>query len=302
MKRVILNHDTSQANMNSMPHTFRRCLCLILVFCLILATTPLRAQKPAGTPTPAAGSASSDPGWPREVKQDGARLVYYQPQIDEWKDYRELTGDMAVSLTPAGGQPTLGVASLSASTMADLEKRTVVIRSIQITSSRFPSADKATADSLDRLLRQLFPSAGMTISLDRILAGLQRTKTSAKPVAVKTDPPRIFYSKGPAIMLLVDGEPVRAPIEKTATGVCGQHKLGSLLRQEEQKLLPPERQDLAFSFGFGRTLGGDRQAARRKCPSCRPTRTGMTSRRRFLPRSLQPCEDRRCSSRILRQN
>src|SRR5206468_9366153 len=59
------------------------------------------------------------------------------------------------------------------------------------------------------------PSGGMTISLDRILAGLQRTKTSAKPVAVKTDPPRIFYNKGPGIMLLVDGEPVRAPIEKT---------------------------------------------------------------------------------------
>ena len=54
----------------------------------------------------------------------------------------------------------------------------------------------------------------MTISLDRILAGLQRTKTSAKPVAVKTDPPRIFYSKRQAIMLLVDGEPVRAPVEK----------------------------------------------------------------------------------------
>ncbi len=47
------------------------------------------------------------------------------------------------------------------------------------------------------------------------MAGLQRTKTSAKPVAVKTDPPKIFYSKRQAIMLLVDGEPVRAPIEKT---------------------------------------------------------------------------------------
>jgi hypothetical protein len=122
---------------------------------------------------------------------------------------------MALSLTPAGGQPTLGVASLKASTMADLETRTVVIRSVDIVSSRFPSADKATADSLDHLLRQLFPTAGMTISLDRIVAGLQRSKASAKPVAVKTDPPHIFYSKGPAIMLLVDGEPVRAPIEKT---------------------------------------------------------------------------------------
>src|SRR5262249_22320864 len=154
---------------------------------LVPAVLSLFGQKPATTQAPAAVSTPSDPGWPREVKQDGARLIYYQPQIEEWKDYRELTGDVAVSLTPAGGEPTLGVASLSAPTMADLEKRSVVIRSIQITSSRFPSADKATAESLDSLLRQLFPSAGMTISLDRILAGLERTKTSAKPVAIKTD-------------------------------------------------------------------------------------------------------------------
>src|SRR5207247_3703740 len=125
-----------QANMKSMTNVFRRCLCLILASCLVPATLPLRAQKPAGAQTPATGSASSDPGWPREVKQDGARLVYYQPQIDEWKEYRELTGDMAVSLTPPGGQPTPGVASLKASTMADSESRTVVIRSIDIVSSR----------------------------------------------------------------------------------------------------------------------------------------------------------------------
>src|SRR5262245_49282628 len=201
--------------MNSMPHVFRSCLCWTMVFCLIPATLPLRAQKPAQAQQSTATSTSADPGWPREVKRDRARLLYYQPQIEAWKDYRELTGEMAVSLTPAGGQPHLGVASLKASTMADLEKRTVVIRSIEITSSRFPSADEATADSLDRLLRQLFPTPAMTISLDRVVAGLQRTKTSEKPVAVKTDPPPIFYSKSPAVMLLVDGEPVRAPIDRT---------------------------------------------------------------------------------------
>ena len=150
----MLNHDRVKPNMNSMLHASRRHLCLVLVSCLFPVTLPLRAQKPAGAQTPVAGNTAADPGWPREVSQGGAKLVYYQPQIDEWKDYRELTGDMAVSLTPAGGQPTLGVASLKASTMADLEKRTVVIRGIEITSSRFPSADKTTADSLDHLLRQ----------------------------------------------------------------------------------------------------------------------------------------------------
>ena len=38
----------------------------------------------------ATGAATQDIGWPRQVSKDGAALVYYQPQIDEWKDYKEL--------------------------------------------------------------------------------------------------------------------------------------------------------------------------------------------------------------------
>src|SRR5262245_36127519 len=178
---------------NMKSNFFRHYLRLALILCLVPAALSLPVQRSAQTQAPAAGSASSDPGWPREVQQDGARLVYYQPQIDEWKDYQELTGDVAVSLTPPGGQPILGVASLKASTLADLEKRTVVVRDIQITSSRFPSADKAITDGLDQLLRKMFPTPVMTISLDRVVAGLQRSQASAKPVAVKTDPPPIFY-------------------------------------------------------------------------------------------------------------
>src|SRR5262245_23140025 len=124
--------------MNLVQQTLRRSLCVTLMLCALPSVLPLRAQKPVATPTPAGASkaqqpaatpapggasSSADPGWPREVTQNGAKLIYYQPQIEDWKEYRELTGDMAVSLTPAGGQPALGVASLKAATMADLEKR-----------------------------------------------------------------------------------------------------------------------------------------------------------------------------------
>src|SRR5262249_6361577 len=122
--------------MNLVQQTLRRSLCVTLMLCAMPSVLPLRAQKPAATPTPAGAtsraqqpaaapapagaSSAADPGWPREVTQNGAKLIYYQPQIDDWKEYRDLTGDMAVSVTPAGGQPALGVASLKAATMADL--------------------------------------------------------------------------------------------------------------------------------------------------------------------------------------
>ena len=59
------------------------------------------------------------------------------------------------------------------------------------------------------------PRTPEPISVERIMADLEQTKVEAKPVAVKNDPPEIFYSATQAILLSVQGEPVFAPIEKT---------------------------------------------------------------------------------------
>jgi hypothetical protein len=50
--------------------------------------------------------------------------------------------------------------------------------------------------------------------LDRLLADLKRTAQAQKGVDLKNDPPPIFYSIQPAILLMVENEPVLAPIEK----------------------------------------------------------------------------------------
>jgi hypothetical protein len=162
-------------------------------------------------------SVAQDLGWPREKSNAGSKLIYYQPQLDEWKDFRQLEARMAVSLTPAGGQPTVGVIYLRARTDADLDARNVVISRLEITGTRFPSLDDAGAAKMDQLVRTFLPpTSTMSISLDRLLAGLEiANPASPSPVVVKNDPPRIFVNYGSAILLLVDGEPVRAPIEKT---------------------------------------------------------------------------------------
>jgi hypothetical protein len=162
-------------------------------------------------------SVAQDIGWPREKSSVGSKLIYYQPQLDDWKDFRQLEARMAVSLAPAGGQPTVGVVYLRARTDADLETRNVVISRLEITGTRFPSLDQAGAAKMDQLVRTFLPSTStMTIALDRLLAGLEVAKSDSAPaVAVKNDPPRIFVNYGSAMLLLVDGEPVRVPIEKT---------------------------------------------------------------------------------------
>jgi hypothetical protein len=190
-------------------------LSLVAGIALLAAPAVACSQDAPANQDTTAGSA--DPGWPREVKKDGATLTYYQPQLDGWKDYKELRARIAFSLTPKGGKPAIGVASLKAKTQTDKDAGLVVIKSIDVLETRFPSLDSASLKPLDKLFRQLFPTAGMTVSLDRIAAGMERDKAEGKPVPVKTDPPPIFVSEQPAILLFVDGDPVRVPVDSTSS-------------------------------------------------------------------------------------
>jgi hypothetical protein len=160
---------------------------------------------------------AQDPGWPREKTNSGGTLIYYQPQLDEWKDFRRLEARMAVSIKAAGRQPTVGVIYLRAGTDANLETRNVVISNFEITSTRFPALDAAGAAAMDQLVRTFLPpTTVMNVSLDRLMTELEMGKPESAPsVAVNNTPPRIFVNYGGAILLLVEGKPVLAPIEKT---------------------------------------------------------------------------------------
>jgi hypothetical protein len=157
---------------------------------------------------------AKDLGWPREKSNAGGTLIYYQPQLDEWKDFKRLEARMAISIKPIGGQPTLGVVTFRARTDADLETRNVVVSRLEIISVRFPSLDDKAADALEALVRKFLPANGtLNIDLDRLLAELDASKSGATPVvAVKNDPPVIFVAYEKSLLLLVDGDLVRAPI------------------------------------------------------------------------------------------
>src|SRR5215472_12994261 len=105
--------------------------------------TPAEGQSSTSTTTQAAGS--SDPGWPRQIVKNGTTLVYYQPQIDDWKDYHQIAGRTAFSLTPQGGKQVLGVVSFQAATVVDQDTRTVYFNDLKYTSVRFPSLDSQQA-------------------------------------------------------------------------------------------------------------------------------------------------------------
>ena len=156
---------------------------------------------------------AQDPGWPRKNVQPGGTLILYQPQVDDWKDFKEITWRQAFQLTPTGGKQVLGAATLTGTTSVDNDKHMVAIYGIQITNSYFPELDPASSARMDQLLRTFAPSTTM-ISLERVVASVPKPQSS-KAVTLKNDPPFVFVSYSPAILLAVDGEPVLAAIPNT---------------------------------------------------------------------------------------
>jgi len=171
------------------------------------------AQSPAAAAPRTAATKTPAPGWPRTFDRDGAHVVVYQPQLKSWQRYRELVADTAISITPTGGKQILGVISWNAETVTDVNARTVYIHNVHVLSSRFPSLDPGQEAQMQLRVQQIYPTFTLTIGLDRMIASLERVNSAASAVAVNTQPPPIFVSTVPAIVLLVDGKPVLAPIQ-----------------------------------------------------------------------------------------
>ena len=161
----------------------------------------------------ATSSWAQDPGWPRTLTKPGGKLVLYQPQVDDWKNYQQVDARMAFTLTPTGGKSHVGVVTVEMQSSVNWDDHTVFLSNPQVTSLSFPSLDPATTAQMNQLMKTfLNPAATMTISLDRLVASVQKTKTPPPTASLNNDPPAIFISFQPAILLLVNGAPVTAPI------------------------------------------------------------------------------------------
>ena len=163
--------------------------------------------------TSATAGVAQDAGWPRQRTENGNILITYQPQVDEWKDFRELEWRMAISLTPAGGKAAVGVVELHGETIVDSDNKMVTIGNLKIKRTNFPSLDPSAAARMDQLFRRFLPPS-VTVTLQQLVACTPKPE-SLTGVQLKNDPPAIFVSYKPAILLDVDGPPVRATIGKT---------------------------------------------------------------------------------------
>ena len=166
--------------------------------------------KPAATPS-AAAQVPPDGGWPRAYTTNaGAALVIYQPQIASWPSQRHVVAYSAVSYAPkAAKQPAFGTLKIESDTSVSVEQRLVSFSDFKITESNFSTLQK---EQIRDLLTEITESMSLderVIGLDRILANVDASQIIPKNVeGIKADPPTVFFSKTPAVLVNLDGEPI----------------------------------------------------------------------------------------------
>jgi len=176
----------------------------------------LAAGVLAALSTPLTAAAVTQLTWPRTYESGGVKAVVYQPQVKSWNNQTVLNGLAAVALTPYGAtSPVYGTAEFTAYTSADYTEGTVTIANPRILSTRWPGQDQATSGRYDGLLRSTVQLHNTTIPLASLLASISAEKALPKSVPVNTEPPQIFESEKPAILVVFDGQPILAPIEGT---------------------------------------------------------------------------------------
>jgi hypothetical protein len=181
-------------------------------------TTPKpAAARPATQTTTVTASAATQPdgGWPRDsTTPEGGELRMFQPQVASWDGQRRIVLYSALSYLPRNGlKADLGTIKVEADTLVSTTERLVNFTNFKITETHFAGMPNEELQRLIAHIQTLVPQNDLVLGLDRVLARLDKSTIVPKNVAgVKADPPPIFYSAGPAMLVNIDSDPIWSPI------------------------------------------------------------------------------------------
>ena len=171
----------------------------------------VQANDPTGIDASAGGLE-----FPRVLTSEAGVVVVHAPQIDTWRDFARVDGRAAVEVRLAGEDEVVyGVAEFSADTDPNLELRVVAVENLEVTVTSFPVADAARRERLDAAVRGTAQRRTQYVPLDVILSYIAPDATVAEAQGLSFDPPPIFFSSRPAVLVMTDGEMLLAPVPDT---------------------------------------------------------------------------------------
>ncbi len=155
--------------------------------------------------------------WPCQIEGPQGMITMYQPQIDTYKE-NSMSARAALSVTPTGAtEPVFGAVWLDCRVVTDGPSKTVRLMDVKVSAIKFPEGKSEETGAITSALEEKMPALGITFPLDEVRDNLnasQKEKETAGQIEVT--PPRIIVKDHPAVLVLLDGEPVFIDAEGTS--------------------------------------------------------------------------------------
>jgi len=189
----------------------RWCVVTTLVFFIASLAPSLLAQEAQDAEALGEEGASA---WPRELEAEKGKVVIYQPQLEGYEG-NTLEARAAVSVTKTGTTaPVFGAVWFEARLSTDMDTRMATLEEIKITAVKFPDAEQSDIDDLTAFLEAEIPKWEMEFSIDRLIAALGVIEQEAWGTGgLNNAPPEIIFVTEPAVLVLLDGDPILADLE-----------------------------------------------------------------------------------------
>jgi len=161
-----------------------------------------------------AAAQAQESEWPKVLKGEKGEIQIYQPQLESFSG-NKVEARSAVSVKSAGQKELIfGAMWFDCDLATDLESRTATLERVTVTAAKFPEVEQAKVAKLSRYLEKEIPKWDLVISLDRLAASLEGVaQTAGARENLRNDPPAIHFRSHPAVLVLVDGDPILADLE-----------------------------------------------------------------------------------------
>ncbi len=161
------------------------------------------------------------PLFPRVRDLGDSVLTVHEPQVISHDVYTRITfWAAAVDQNKASGKRSVGALKGTADMIANFDQRTVTLYNRRLDAVYFPELSEREQTRLEDKIRSLMRSEPQTMPLDVVLAYIAESESQkVRSTKLSAEPPTIFYSQRPAVMVQFGGKPVFRPLGQDSKAV-----------------------------------------------------------------------------------
>lgn len=146
--------------------------------------------------------------WPKQIEVDGLVITIYAPEPEGFKN-NILDARAAFSIFDQQHLPIFGAMWFQCRVQTNTSNNEVYFTDIQLVSADFPNANVNQIEQLQDLIEQQATTWHFNSNLQQFYKNLDVISINNEySEDLKHNPPKIYFSKTPAVLIYIDGEPI----------------------------------------------------------------------------------------------